>query len=130
MVQPIEYPTKLIDNKTVHESSRQYVTVNVQLQRIVESWRQSLFSFEWLDKNGQVRPPETLKDTEKSKYNSVYMAYRTGIPMERPILGLGVMDNVEIGSKKEVLLTLYSLGIAEMDVHVPDSCLKDFQKFM
>ena len=130
MAQSKELPIKLIDNKIVHKNPQAYVTASLALRCIVESWRQSLFSFEWLDENGQVRANKDLEDTQKSKYDSIYAAYKTGIPMERPVLGVGVMENIEIGSRKDVLLTLYSLGIEKLDVHIPKSCICDFEKFM
>lgn len=127
--QTTNFPLKLINNNATHQNPDKYSIMRVALKSVVESYRGSLFSFEWLDKNGAVRDHDSMEDTQKSKYDSVYAAYKTGIPLERPILGIGLSDNIEIGSRRDVLLTLYSLGIKELDVHIPQSCLSDFKKF-
>ena len=125
-----EIPIILTDNRSVVKDPAKYITMRVALKCVVESYRQSLFSFEWLDGKGGVKSPDDLLDTQKSKYDSVYAAYKTGIALERPILGVGVGEHIEIGSRRDVLLTLYSLGVRKLDVHVPKSCIDDFNKFM
>ena len=77
-----------------------------------------------------MRPPEKLTTDYRHQYNNVEQVFQLKGALERPILGLGMMDNVEIGSRKEVLLTLARLGVETMDVHVPKSCADDFKKFM
>lgn len=128
--QPKEIPIMLTENKSVLKDPSKYVTMRVALKCVVESYRQSLFSFEWLDSNGDVKSSGDLLDTQKSKYDSVYAAYKAGMPMERPVLGVGIGEHIEIGSRRDVLLTLFSLGVRKLDVHVPKSCVDDFNKFM
>lgn len=125
-----EIPIILTDNKSALKDPAKFMTVSLALQCVVESYRQSLFSFEWLNGDGEVRTQSELEDTQKSKYDSVYAAYKTGIALERPVLGIGIGDNIEIGSRRDVLLTLYSLGVRKLDVHVPKSCADDFAQFM
>lgn len=129
MANPALLPINLIDNKAAQARADKYMRITIDLKRIIESYRQSLFSFEWLNSEGAIRPREALEDTHRSKYDSVYAAYKSGIPLERPILGIGMLDNIEIGSRRDVLLTLYSLGIIAMDVHIPKACHDDFKPF-
>jgi hypothetical protein len=44
-------------------------------------------------------------------------------------LGIGLQDNVEIGSERAVLLTLAALGYETMPVHIPKSNESDFKHF-
>ncbi len=129
MAERVTLPIKLIDNKAVQSNPQKYVSITVILQGVVDSYKGSLFSFEWLDQDGNVRQPKTMDDVQKSKYDSVYTAYKTEMPLERPILGIGMMENIEIGSRRDVLLTLYSVGVETMDVHIPKACLDDFKQF-
>ena len=120
----------LIDNQTIKDRQDKFTLLEVQLDKIIKDWKASLYSFEWLLPDGSVRPPEKLTTEYRHQYNNIEQIYQLNGALERPILGLGMMDNVEIGSRKEVLLTLYNLGVRQMSVHVPKSCLDDFQKFV
>lgn len=40
------------------------------------------------------------------------------------------MDNVEIGAGRDVFLTLASMGLNEIEVHIPQSNKADFKKFI
>ena len=120
----------LKDNTTLKDRADKFTILQVDLSKIVKDWKKSLYSSEWLLPDGAVRPPEKLTTEYRHQYNNVEQVYQLSGTLERPILGLGMMDNVEIGSRKEVLLTLARLGVETMDVHVPKSCLEDFKKFM
>ncbi len=120
----------LKDNTTLKDRADKFTIIEVDLSKIVKGWKKSLYSFEWLLPDGTVRPPEKLTTQYRHQYNNVEQTYQLNGTLERPVLGLGIMDNVEIGSRKEVLLTLARLGVGTMDVHVPKSCLEDFKKFM
>ena len=120
----------LIDNPTLKDRADKFTLMEVDLGKIVKDWKKSPYSFEWLLPDGTVRPPEKLTTDYRHQYNNVEQVFQLNGALERPILGLGMMDNVEIGSRKEVLLTLARLGVETMDVHVPKSCADDFKKFM
>ena len=120
----------LIDNPTLKDRADKFTTLEVNLTKIVQDWKKSIYSFEWLLPDGAVRPPEKLTTEYRHQYNNIEQVYLLKGALERPILGLGMMDNVEIGSRKEVLLTLTHLGVSTLEVHVPKSCLKDFEKFV
>lgn len=120
----------LIDNPTLKDRADKFATLEVNLNKIVKDWKKSIYSFEWLLPDGTVRPPEKLTTEYRHQYNNIEQIYQLSGALERPILGLGMMDNVEIGSRKEVLLTLARLGVTSLEVHIPKSCLNDFEKFM
>ncbi len=123
-------PFILIDNVATKGREEKFTTIEIDVSKIVTGWKASVYSFEWLLPNGQVKPPAELSESHAKQFKDVEASYADGTPMERPVLGLGMLDNVEIGSKKEVLLTLHSLGVPKMEVHIPTSCLKDFEPFM
>jgi hypothetical protein len=120
----------LIDNSSIKEREDLYETVEVNLETILKSWKISLFSFEWLTPEGQIRAPSNLPEKEREKYEAVLSAYESGEPLERPILGIGVMDNVEIGSRRDVLLTLRTQGIESLSVHISKSAKQDFMPYL
>lgn len=121
---------KLVNNTSLKGREDKFTLMEVNLDKIVSGWKESLFSFEWLTPEGQVKVMKDLSESHAKQYQDIEKQYKQSNPLERPVLGLGMMDNVEIGSRKEVLLTLHTLGVPKLEVHVPNSCIKDFQKFM
>ena len=119
-----------IDNPSIKGREDKYNTVEVNLDAVLQSWKISLFSFEWLTPEGNIRSPEQLPEKEREKYEQVLSLYNQENPLERPILGIGVMDNIEIGSRRDILLTLMAQGVKSLSVHVPKSTIEDFTPYL
>lgn len=119
-----------IDNPVIRGREDRYETVMVSVDGILKSWRLSLFSYEWILPDGRIRSPEELPDAEKPKRQEIESALQQGKPIERPILGIGLMDNVEIGSGRAVFLTLAAHGIRTIPVHIPKSNIREFAPFL
>lgn len=111
-------------------TAEKYVTVTVDARAVLESWKGSLFSFEWLDASGGIRTPDDMPIREREKRLDVERHLKAGEPLERPILGIGIMDNIEIGAGKAVFLTLAAMGHKTIPVAVPKSCAKEFKPFL
>lgn len=118
------------DNPAVKGREANYCTVRVRAQAVVTNWKNSLYSFEWLEKDGSVRSLDSLPLHERDKRIAVEKALRTGGALPRPVLGIGLFDNVEIGAGREVFLTLASQGADLIEVHIPQSSKADFSKFI
>jgi len=121
---------KFIDNSAALENPNSYILIAVDLNKVITSWKSSLFSFEWLDKAGNIRPPEQLSDDERAKHTTIIQSIANNTPLERPILGIGMLDNIEIGSRRDVLLTSYLCGLKTMDVHVKTVNQNEFAPFL
>lgn len=103
---------------------------HIDAAKALESWRTSLFSFEWLDENGNIKPFEDLSAAEADKRRRVEDTLDKGGALERPVLGIGLQDNVEIGAGRAEFLTLAARGMATIPVHIPKSCESDFKPFL
>ena len=119
----------LIDNQAINGREEKFDTIEVDTKAIIDSWKISLFSFEWLTPDGKIRKPEQLPEAEREKYNIILNKYNNGEALERPILGIGVMNNIEIGSKRDIFLTLAANGAKTISVHIPWSNRNDFTPF-
>lgn len=117
---------QMIDNSGITGREDKFETIDVHLDKILKSWKVSLFSFEWLTPEGKIRTPDQLPEKEREKYETVLSNFRAGKDLERPILGIGVLDNVEIGSRRDILLTLYAQGVKTLSVHVSKSIRHEF----
>ena len=120
----------LVDNSSLRGREDKYDIIDVNLEKILEGWKISLFSFEWMLPDGSIRTPDKLPDAEREKYHAVLASYESGEALERPILGIGIMDNIEIGSRRDVLLSLMSAGVETLSVHIPKSAREDFTPYL
>ncbi len=117
------------DNPVATGRPDHYMEITVDTGRIMKSWRTSLFSFEWLLPDGRIKSAPELSETERPRREAVEEALRRNQPLDKPVLGIGMMDNVEIGSGRATFLTLVAHGAASLPVHIPRSNEADFKKF-
>jgi hypothetical protein len=118
------------DNASLKGREDRYMVVRVRTAAILESWRASLFSFEWMTRGGALKTIDELSLHERDKRIRVERAMASGGEIDRPVLGIGILDNVEIGAAREVFLTLAAHGLPSVEVHIPRSAQPDFKNFM
>lgn len=119
-----------IANPVISGREDRYATINIKVDAVLESWRMSLFSYEWVLPDGRIRSAGELSETERPKRDAVEDNLKRKAPIEIPILGIGLMDNVEIGSGRATFLTLAAHGCKTMPVHVPKTNVKEFASFL
>ena len=120
----------MADSTAIRGREDRYTVLRVRTKDVLKSWRSSLFSFEWLNPDGSIRSLDELPLHERDKRIKVEKSIKSGDVLERPVLGIGIMDNVEIGANRDVFLTLASIGLNEIEVHIPVSNMADFKKFI
>ncbi|MFP4314070.1 MAG: hypothetical protein ACLFR0_07065 [Alphaproteobacteria bacterium] len=121
---------KFTANKAAQSRPDHYLDVNVNARAIIESWKSSLFSHEWLSPEGRIKDLKELPASEQSKRENVELALANAQEIAKPILGIGLLENVEIGSGKAEFLTLAALGLDKIPVHIPKSNESDFKDFI
>ena len=121
---------KFIDNSATKNSDGRYTSITVTVDDVLKSWRDSVFSYEWMDGEGKIKAFEELPEHEKPKRTRVEDIITQGLPLEKPLLGIGLKDNVEIGVGRAEFLTLASHGMKTIPVHIPKSNESDFKAFL
>jgi hypothetical protein len=121
---------KFIENPSVKGREDRYKIVRVRVDAVLKSWRTSLFSFEWLNPDGSIRTLDELPMHERDKRIKAEQSLSSSGKLERPVLGVGIMDNIEIGAGRDVFLTLAAKGQKDIEVHIPISNVKDFKQFL
>jgi hypothetical protein len=119
-----------IANPAMKGREESYVTLTIDLTAAIKSWRSSLYAFEWLDADGNVKPCEELSADLADKRRAVEAALAEDAALEQPVLGISLMDNVEIGAGKAVLLTLAAHGHKTAQAHIPKSQRDEFGAFV
>ena len=118
------------DSKAAQSRPDFYMPVTLNINAVLKSWQFSVFSFEWINKDASVKPLDALKERDQQKRQAVESKINNNEPIEKPVLGLGIQDTIEIGSGKAVLCTLAALGIQTIPVHIPKSNESDFKDLM
>lgn len=118
-----------IDNPIVTGREDRYQTVEIRVDSVLESWRLSLFSYEWVAPDGRIKGLGELPSAEQPKRSAVEDSLKNKKPLEKPILGIGLLENVEIGSGRATFLTLAAHGYETLPVHIPKSNIKEFARF-
>ena len=107
-----------------------YSEITLDTQKVLQSWALSVMSLEWLDQKGHIKPFDDLKPVKQEKRLAIEEALKNGAEIQKPILGIGLYDNVEIGSGRAEFLTLAVHGFDVIPVHVRTSQLEHFQTFL
>lgn len=125
---PVPQPI-FMDNPVAAARAGQYVELLIDAAKVLQDWRASLLAHELVDKNGFVKGDNDITEVRLEKRENVRTRLADGEPIEKPILGIGIFDNVEIGAGSDVLVTLVMEGFATLPVHVRVSQLRDFDAF-
>lgn len=121
---------EFISNPVIKGREDRYQTVTINIPRIIESWRKSLFSFEWMLPDGRIKSRDELPEKEQPKRDEIEARIAAGQHLEIPVLGIGLLENVEIGTGRAILLTLAARGLEAMPAHIPVSHREEFEDFI
>ncbi len=119
-----------IDSASLKGREDKYVVVRVRTADVLKDWRKSLFSFEWLHPDGTIRGLDDLPLGQRDRRLKVEQMLESAQSVERPVLGIGLLDNIEIGAGRDVFLTLAARKTDSIEVHIPKSVQKDFKQFL
>ena len=116
-----------IDNSAATE---QFICIHINAPTILPSWRDSMLAHDWITPDGRLKPAKALSPDALAQRREVEEALNKGLPIMKPILGIGIMDNVEIGSGRATLTTLMTQGVTIIPVHIHKSNEKEFAPYM
>jgi hypothetical protein len=118
-----------VDNPAV-AGKASFATVTVSVAPVIASWRESLFAHEWLNPDGTLKQLGEQSPALQEKRKLIEEKLNAGQDVERPVLGIGILDTVEIGAGRDTLLTLAATGIGQISVHIPKSHMDEFRLFI
>lgn len=122
MSDPSEKP-KYANHAVVERSPADYVTLDVAICDVFNAWKLSLFSHELLDREGGLKGEDALAGDALKKYVAARESLHRGEALEKPVLGIGIYDGIEIGIGREVMAAVYNAGHETMPV-----CIRKSQK--
>ena len=121
---------RFTDNSALKGREEKFVTLDIKVAPVLASWQESIFSHEWLTPDGKIKKMSDMADKVQLRRAEIDKILGSDSPLERPVLGIGILDNVEIGSGKDLFLSLAALGMTTIPVHIPKSHENDFRMFI
>lgn len=118
------------DNPALKGREEKFVTLEIKVVPVLASWQESIFAHEWLTPDGQIKKMSEMADKVQLRRAEIEKIIAGQGPLDRPVLGIGILDNIEIGSGKDLFLSLAALGMATIPVHIPRSHEQDFRMFI
>ena len=128
-VQAKQQDFKWVSSQSVKDHPNPYTVLTVDISKIVKSWRQSIIAHEWLDQGTHFRDVEHLSFHLRRQWEETLANIESGQDLERPILGIGIIDNVEIGTNRAIISVARTLGWKTIEVVVPEKMVDLFEEF-
>ncbi len=123
--------TRFKNNSALKGREDKFIALEVKVAPILASWRESIFSHEWLTPDGKIKKPSDMVQKIKEKRQETdNIIDNQDLQLERPVLGIGILDNIEIGSGRDLFLCLAARGADSIPVHIPKSHEGDFRIFI
>jgi hypothetical protein len=120
---------RFADNPSIKGREDNYESVCVDVAEILDSWRTSLFALKWFSSDGRIKEADELSPEEKLKREEIEGLISSGEILPKPVLGIGLLENVEIGIGQHIFLAAVAHGLKEIPVHIPKSNIDDFKKY-
>ncbi len=119
-----------ISEPDLKNDEKSFITFTVDIQKVIESFFHSVFAYEWMHtETGSLKSLDELASKQKNERIEIENMIKNGHPIPQPILGIGLMDHIEIGTGKAIIMTLAAHGVKEMPVHIPISMFGSMRGF-
>lgn len=118
------------DNQAIADRKDNYLAITVDATKVIQSVRQSLRAFEWLHPDGRFKTPAELNEPEQEAYQQARANIESGKALPKPVLGIGLLENIEIGMGRAVFMLAAASGAKTIPVHIPKAHEADFKPFI
>ncbi len=112
----MDVQSQFYDHEVVQKSPDDYVEITLSPTIILNAWSTSMFAHELLNKDGSVKSQNDLKDATLQKFIDANETIKRGENLPKPIIGVGIMDGVEIGIGREIIAAAAKCNIAQIPV--------------
>lgn len=110
--------SQFCDHAVTLNNPDDYVELQAMPDTILQAWRSSMFAHELIARDGRIKNEQDLEGQSLEKYLTAFEALKRGEPIEKPLLGIGIYDGVEIGIGREIIAAAFHLDIPNVPIHV------------
>jgi len=121
---------QFFDHEVVQKSPNDYEELSIAPHDLLRAWSLSMFAHELLAKNGNIKSESELSGQTLEKYVAALEMIKRSEPLSKPIIGIGIMDGVEIGIGREIIAACVSMNIGKISINVRKAQSKDVKKLL
>lgn len=118
------------DHEVVQRFPDDYTEITTSPSAILDAWSMSLFAHEILSKDGSIKPESEMTEATLDRYLQAVSSLKKGENLSKPVLGVGIMDGVEIGIGREIIAACITLGVSEITFHVRQGQVDDIKTLL
>ena len=118
------------NHEVVQSAPDDYTEAVYSPAQILKAWQASLFAHELLTPEGNIKDQKSMHNATLEKFISALDSIKHEEDLPKPIIGIGIMDNIEIGIGREIVAAALSQGIESIPVHMRKAQANDIQKLM
>ena len=118
------------DHEVVQRAPEDYVESHHTPQDILKAWATSIFAHEILTDGGEIKPQKAMQEATLEKFIAATDAFKKGESQPKPIIGVGIMDNIEIGIGREIIAAAKDFGIDTLPVHMRKAQAAEIEKML
>lgn len=122
--------TQFRDHIIVAQNPEDYIEVQTSPACIFKGWELSPFAYELLNRDGSIKTESDLAGDTLQKFIAASEAIKRGEPLEKPILGIGLNDDIEIGVGREIIAAAYHAGLTSIPTKIPKGQADCVQQFL
>lgn len=122
--------SQFYDHEVVLQSPDDYVEMHLAPADILRAWASSMFSYEVLNKDGSVKATDDMVDETLERYVAVQDRFKRGESIAKPVIGIGIMDTIEIGIGREIVAAAHIQGLDLIPVHVRKAQAEEIKSFL
>lgn len=118
------------NHEVVQNAPSDYVEGCYTPGQILKAWQTSLFAHELLAKDGTLKAQKDMHESTLEKFINASDAIKRSEALPKPIIGVGIMDNIEIGIGREIIAASLALGIESIPVNMRVAQAEDIVKML
>jgi len=121
---------KFCNHIVVDKCPDDYIEFVTSPHAIFKAWKLSFFAHELLKSDGSVKVEPELSGDALQKYITASENIKRGDAIEKPVLGIGLFDGIEIGIGREIIAAAYHAQITEIPVCVRKTQIDEIKSFL
>lgn len=118
------------DHEVVQTVPEDYSELILCPNDIIKAWSLSLFAHEMLAPDGSIKNEKDMSGTTLQRYIEVSEAIKRGEKIAKPVIGIGLMDNIEIGIGREVIVACAKMKMDKIPVYVRNAQAQEVRKLL
>lgn len=118
------------NHEIINKDPDKYCEILLPPESILSAWSHSLNCYDYLDKAGHIKAEETMDSQSLKKFLSAFDCFKRGEPTAKPVIGIGIMDTVEIGIGAEIIVAATAFKYPLLPVHVRKAQESDLRKIL